>query len=733
MAEIVFDHMRFKSISGKELVLVGFDGVSEKLLIPAEINGKIVVAIKFCSGLRRVKKLQLSEGILVIEKEAFSKCAELEEVILPDSLQIIDSNAFAECSFLRSVKFGKHLAYLSPSAFNNCPSLSSIQVDRGNPVYSDGENRNVVIEKGSDTLVLGCKDSVIPGYVRKIGDDAFYGKGATEILIPEGVVSLGRDVFHDCHNLRKITLPDSLKTNGYEGALFENCTSLKEIFIPRQFGYIEDDAFLGCDSLARIRVDKRNPVYDSRNDCNGIIETKKNCLYLCCETTRIPDTVTSVYPSAFNQVGSLKSVFIPKSVKEVLKSYYCKNKLKTIYFESEELPKGWKENIGQIEAILMMSADKEFYFSSRPTKSNTEESDEESAEKQNGTLGGLCFIRLRNHTWSVSCIDKEKDEIVIPDVIEGAAVTEIQEGGFKESKVSSIILPKSLEKINSFAFYGCQNLRKIAIPKYVREIGKSAFAGTHLEKIYFSHGLEVISQEAFADCSFENLDLPDGLIKIDSKAFDGCGKLEKVYIPESVCEIGDSAFPSDSGMQIVCAASSKPDFWSDDWCDRYSCEVTWDSKQNGYNPNKLNFFDRSCLKEQVERADPDSLRSITITDDINVIREKFKDKFGFDDDDRYVYQYFSIMYDFHSTIQELSKNEHSLLISVENGMIMPYDYSKNEIKGSEYGPMKRLYNNFLYNNYIFYYEQCWNKVKLTRFQTSGLLIFRKSDSKYCKK
>ena len=80
---------------------------------------------------------------------------------------------------------------------------------------------------------------------------------------------------------------------------------------------IEDSAFSGCQNLTSIIVDKKNQKYDSRNDCNAIIDTQTNALIMGCKNTIIPEDIKSIGVDAFYRCTGLTSIKIPDSVKTI--------------------------------------------------------------------------------------------------------------------------------------------------------------------------------------------------------------------------------------------------------------------------------------------------------------------------------------------------------------------------------------------------------------------------------
>ena len=145
------------------------------------------------------------------------------------------------------------------------------------------------------------------------------------IVIKNGVTSIGNAAFYFCRGLTSITVPDSVTSIGYNA--FNRCTGLTSITIPDSVTGIHDYAFFDCTSLTGITVDSNNPVYDSRENCNAIIETETNTLIQGCKNTTIPDSVTSIGNDSFYFCTGLTSITVPDSVTSVGSSAfgYCQN------------------------------------------------------------------------------------------------------------------------------------------------------------------------------------------------------------------------------------------------------------------------------------------------------------------------------------------------------------------------------------------------------------------------
>ena len=126
------------------------------------------------------------------------------------------------------------------------------------------------------------------------------------------VTSIGQMAFNGCSGLKSITIPNSITS--IEMLAFRGCSSLTSITIPSSVTHIENSILSRCSSLANLTVEEGNSRYDSRDNCNAIIDTMNNMLICGSRNTVIPSSVLSIGKEAFSECNGLTSITIPKGV-----------------------------------------------------------------------------------------------------------------------------------------------------------------------------------------------------------------------------------------------------------------------------------------------------------------------------------------------------------------------------------------------------------------------------------
>ena len=263
-------------------------------------------------------------SVTTIGNDAFRSCGIQTTINIPNSVTTIGKYAFYNCYNLTTIKIPNSVTTIGSWAFSSCSSLASISVVSDNPKYDSRNNCNAIIETATNKLIVGCKNTIIPNSVTTIDGTAFYYcTSLTTINIPNSVSFIGDYAFSDCRSLTSINIPNSVTTIGFDA--FSGCTGLTTLNIPNSVTSIGQGAFSNCTSLTSISVASDNPKYDSRNNCNAIIETKTNTLIFGCKNTTIPNSVTTIGSDAFRYCYRLTTISIPNSVTLIGASafYYC--------------------------------------------------------------------------------------------------------------------------------------------------------------------------------------------------------------------------------------------------------------------------------------------------------------------------------------------------------------------------------------------------------------------------
>lgn len=197
----------------------------ERIAIPEGVLYIGANAFQWCYSLSDV---DLPSTLIHIGFGAFESCKALNEINMPDRLEVIDFYAFSNCESLKTLYIPQCVDTINTYAFDGCSDLEYIGVSNQNDRFYSIDN--CLIDTATKTLVLGCKNSIIPtgSAVLEIGYHAFYKcYDLTKINIPEGVKRVSHGAFERCDNLMKVYLPSSLEL--FSSDIF-TYSGLKEIY-----------------------------------------------------------------------------------------------------------------------------------------------------------------------------------------------------------------------------------------------------------------------------------------------------------------------------------------------------------------------------------------------------------------------------------------------------------------------------------------------------------------------
>ena len=586
--------------------------------------------------IRSFEELQYFTGLTEIGERAFRNCSSLASVTIPNSVTKIGDSAFYSCSSLSTINIPGSVTTIDNAAFASVPGFSgmiNIHVDNSNANYCSVDG---VLFSHDKKVLVAYPDGrqgayTIPDGVIEIGCSAFSGCcGLTSVLIPESVTKIDHDAFYFCSELHSLTLPERLTSIGY--AAFTFCTGLTSITIPSSVTNMEYFVFDGCTGLTSMIVDSDNPRYDSRGNCNAIIETSTNSLVYGCKSTVIPNGVTSIGWGAFRRNTSLTTINIPNSVNYVDREVFQGCDGLTSVTIMQETPPSFHPFPNESNATLYVpygckakyeAADywKDFKkieeMESRPVTSialnkttlrliegenetltvtySPEDADGKSvtwtssddnvakvdaqgkvtavaegvvivtATTTNGKIA-QCVAIVENDTENISFADPNVKAVCIENwdtdgngilsYAEAAAVSSLGEV-FRNNKVitsfNELQYFTGLTEISANAFSECAELTSVVIPDNVTRIGEGAFwCNRKLTSVNIPKNVKSIEFGTFYSChSLRSVTLPQGLESIANWAFYHCD-LDAINIPSSVTNIGiDRSFSNNIRSTII--------------------------------------------------------------------------------------------------------------------------------------------------------------------------------------
>lgn len=450
-------------------------------------------------GCINLTSVNIPSGVTSIGKYAFFVCEKLPAITIPSSVQSIGKNAFGYCKAIETINIPASVTSIGENAFLACSSLASITVENGNTTYDSRNECNAIIETSINTLILGCKKTVIPSGVEAISEKAFnLCKGLTTINIPASVTSIG------------------------------------------------SFAFSQCPSLASITVDGGNQTYDSRNNCNAIIQKSDSSLIVGCKATVIPSDVKTIGDNAFYGMTGLKSITIPASVITIGSDAFT---------DCDSLEKVTIAENSKLETIGSLAFDSSDMLADINIPSSVK------------TIGSYAFASTDFKT------------IIIP-----ASVDSIGNSAFSlcEKLLTVIMQGTNPPTIGNSVFYNNPSEQKIYVPNIAVDtyqsnwsaydskiVGYDGTCGDGLVWILTDEDndntketLTILGSGAMADfgamgspwyserTSITNVVMDDAITHIGDNAFADCEKLVSLNMPTSLQTIGVSAFYACSSLAI---------------------------------------------------------------------------------------------------------------------------------------------------------------------------------------
>lgn len=605
----------------------------------------------------KVKTVKFPGGLTSIGYAMFTYTRNLKELNLAGTqVKTIKGNAFRN-SGITTVYLPSTLKEIRTSAFWDCSDIEVIRVDVGNTTYDSRNKCNAVIETATNKLIMGGNKTVIPSTVRIIGESAFRGRtkltslglhaavqeihpfayaGCTALksaFIPAGVLLIGYNPFMGCENLEYINVDE--KNTRYDSrfdcdaiietqpaTLIAGCSgtiiprniltideyafdgiNIESIYIPASVTTIKERAIHNCTLLGSITVDKKNSVYDSRDNCNAIIKTKTNELIVGCYNTVIPNGIKSIANYAFDEAGSLQDVIIAPTVTSIGDNAFRGTNITGLYLPPSITSIGnsafaWNSDIKEIVACMTTpptitkttfssyTYDKTKLIVPPDTKAKYQAAEywKNFQTIEEGTRGGQCgdkaFWTMLNGAVNItgtgamyeySNVVAERDWGEVNTVNIGEGITEVGAYAFLDDKIiKKVSFPSTLTAIGKKAFYRCSDMEYIWIPKSVTNIDDQAFSGCYSAKlIYVEDDNTVYDSRNNCNAIIKTADnellygnpatvIPNTVTSIGAHAFSYCSNLTKMTIPGSVTGIQRAAFYQTSLKELYVEAIEPP-------------------------------------------------------------------------------------------------------------------------------------------------------------------------------
>lgn len=453
-----------------------------------------------------------------------------DEYVMPDSVTKIGGRVFRGKS-IKSVVINANLEEIGDYAFYQCTDLESVTFAEPS-VGVDPVPLTI-----GDYAFYGCTNSEFkeidfPSRTVSIGAHAFWNCKFEELVIPEGVETIGDYAFQTNSNLKTVTLPSTLKNfGGYKYNMsYTDLTAIKYVYV-----------FAACNNLESVTV---NDGGDNFSTVNGVLYQKidgeeKILIFvpkLLTGNVVIPNTVTYMRYQAFYQQNGVTSISFSGNLTGELKigdqAFYSNTTIQTV-----TLAEG-VTGIGEA-AFRGMSALTSVTIPSTVT-----------------SIGTRAFAECKRLT-SVTFADGGANELLLGVITTTSASSVSNSIFYNDSALTALTLPNRPVTIKQYAFAGAGAIQTIVFKGDVTAIEDSAFRNcSSLETVRFEGATTFtrVGEYAFADTALENITLPESVTEIGKYAFQSSA-LKVISLPSSLEGIGNYAFQNTKIKEITIPAS----------------------------------------------------------------------------------------------------------------------------------------------------------------------------------
>ena len=607
-----------------------FDGCSKLTELTLE-PGLAVIRDGLLRGCGSLTEFHIPDGAVDIGCEAFLDCSALRGAVIPDGVTRIRANAFENCKSMLSVTLGASIESIEDNAFFGCVKLVEVINRSALDILPDGSNGGVgaysLETHGTETKLVTVGDFIFGTLGGQSYLFAYIGTDSGGLTLPSSFLGESYHVYKNAAPglawMNELMIPDGVLSIG-EGA-FANCLSLSAVRIADTVEMIEAGAFEGCSSVSFFCEAESQPGGWDVNWCPGdsnvsfasgdvytdglYFELSEDGEYYTVtghdrtkqivipemvdgipvraigeyafasqilEAIYIPDSVEIIHYHAFYQCTKLKEIFIPSSVTEIGEgAFYGCGKLSRAILSEGLLVIGESAfeacfalcDVSIPSTVHTIGA--HAFFACESIKSIV-------IPKSVTTVGSGAFS-LGNGVPTLYCEAAEKpegwDALWYP-YGEGAYTVVWGYNGESGNNVESVGLGYTLS--GDGTYYSVSDIGEctdtdIVIPSEheglpVREIGANAFYfNSAITSVSIPSGVVSVGENAFGYCSsLESVSLPSTLTFIGDAAFSGCDALASVDIPASVADIGAYAFESCNALTAINVAEENVNYKSVD-------------------------------------------------------------------------------------------------------------------------------------------------------------------------
>ena len=530
--------------------------------------------------------LTIPEGVESIGESTFWYSGVIISLDLPDSLTSLGKYAFARCANLKNIDFPAELESIPEGCFAST-AIEILRLPEGLKTIGTAMQNTGSWEDGAFAYCSSLKEVVIPEGVTTIGAFAFTDcSGVTSVSLPSTLTGLGYCSFSGCTALTDLNLTDpaqnaeeyrgTVDTSGWGSSAFHNCDALTGVTLPGAWNAVPAGMFYECENLTDVTISDGVQSVGSRafSGCTAlagihlpetITQIGESAFQGCTglSSLRLPSGVTVLATSAFQGCTSLKTIGFPSGLTQIGESAFsgCSG------LSSVELPSG------------LQSLGDSAFSSCSGLKSLTIRSDiEEAGQEVFRNCTSLERVTYASGTtkvgtlWFYWCTALQ--EVNLPSTMESIGIAAF----FQCESLTHIDLPEGLLEIGALAFHRT-SLTEVTLPSTLMAVYNRAFSCTPLVSVTIRDGIpqDAVSTEwnysmenpggiydfetretlragdltgSFAGCeNLREINIPSGWTAIPKRFLQDCtGPLGTITIPEGVTSIGAYAFSGCSGL-----------------------------------------------------------------------------------------------------------------------------------------------------------------------------------------